>query len=151
MNANHFQDLRSLKIIYSALMLGVSFFLIIVVFLNQQVGPFTDNDPFFEQVLLGVSNLMAFSSIPLGLFLFKKRTAGIAKLSLPQKLDSYRSAMIVRAAVMEGSAFFFVICYALTGISIFLIEILAILALMVYFFPGSNRLAEELKHDIREL
>jgi len=151
MNPNQAQDLRSLKIIYAAMMLGVTFFLVIVIFLNQQAGPFAEKDPFFEQMLLGVSNLMAFTSIPLGLFLFKKRTEGIAKLALPQKLETYRSAMIVRAAVIEGSAFFFVIGYALTGLSVFLFEILALLALMVYFFPGSNRLAEELKHDMREL
>jgi hypothetical protein len=151
MNPTNSQNLKSLKITYSALLLGVTFFLIIVVFLNQQAGPFAEQDPFFEQMLLGISNLMALTSIPLGLFLFKKRTAGIAGLSLPQKLDTYRSAMIFRAAVMEGSAFFFVICYALTGLSVFLIEILAVLALMVYFFPGSHRLSEELKHDIRKL
>jgi len=151
MTTSHSQDLKSLKIVYSALMSGVVFFLIIAFFLNMQISPFAGGDPFFEQTLLGISTLMAFISIPSGLFIFKKRTEGIDKLAFDEKLSIYRSAMIIRASTMEASGFFFVICYVLTGSQISLIETLLVLALMFFFFPTNNRLSEEMKHDLREL
>ncbi len=145
------EALKSLRTVYIALMMGIISFSVISIFLNQTAGPFSEEDDFFKNVLLLVSSTMAVISIYAGTLIFKKRMEGIEKLTLMEKLDLYRSAMIVRAATMEGSGFFFIICFVLAGSPISFVEIMAILAIMIYFFPSNNRLATEIKHDQREL
>lgn len=144
-------DIRAIRIVYIALMLGVAFFLLIAFILTLKIGPLGGNDPFFEQVLLIVSSLMALVSIPSGIIIFKNQTANIHDMNLADKIPVFRSAMIVRASMMEGAGFFFVICVNLTGSKISMIEALAILAVMFLYFPTNTRLADEMKHDLQEI
>ena len=71
--------------------------------------------------------------------------------NLDEKLVTYRGTMIVRAALMEGSAFFGIVCHMLTGKSIFIFMAAIILAIMAYFFPTRERMATELGISSSEL
>lgn len=144
-------DIRAIRIVYIALMLGVAFFLLIAFILTLKIGPLGGNDPFFEQVLLIVSSLMALVSIPSGIIIFKNQTANIHDMNLDEKISVFRSAMIVRASMMEGAGFFFVVCVVLTGSKISMIEALVVLAVMFLYFPTNTRLADEMKHDLQEI
>jgi len=144
-------DIKAIRIVYIALMLGVAFFLLIAFVLTLKTGSLGINDPFFEQVLLIVSTLMAFVSIPAGMIIFKKRTEDIQNQNLKSKIETFRSAMILRAATMEGAGFFFVVCVVLTGSIISMIEAFAVLAVMLLYFPTDTRLANEMKHDLEEI
>lgn len=144
-------DIRAIRIVYIALMLGVAFFLLIAFILTLKTGPLGGNDPFFEQVLLIVSTLMAILSIPSGMIIFKNQTANIHDINLAEKFSAFRSAMIIRAATMEGAGFFFVVCVVLTGSKISMIETLVVLAVMFLYFPTNTRLADEMKHDLQEI
>jgi len=144
-------DIKAIRIVYIALMLGVAFFLLIAFVLTLKTGSLGVNDPFFEQVLLIVSTLMAFVSIPAGMIIFKKRTEDIQNQNLKSKIETFRSAMILRAATMEGAGFFFVVCVVLTGSIISMIEAFAVLAVMLLYFPTDTRLANEMKHDLEEI
>lgn len=144
-------DIRAIRIVYIALLLGITFFLLIAFVLNLKAGPLGGNDPFFEQVLLIVSTLMAIVSIPSGMIIFKNQTENIHDMNLAEKISVFRSAMIVRASMMEGAGFFFVICIILTGSKISMIEAIIVLAIMILYFPTNTRLADEMKHDIREI
>ena len=144
-------DIRAIRIVYIALMLGIAFFLIIAFILTLKIGPLGGNDPFFEQVLLIVSTLMAIVSIPSGMIIFKNQTNKIHDMNLTEKISVFRSAMIVRASTMEGAGFFFVICVVLTGSKISMIEALVVLAVMFLYFPTNTRLADEMKHDLQEI
>jgi len=144
-------DIKAIRIVYIALMLGVAFFLLIAFILTLKTGPLGGNDPFFEQVLLIVSTLMAMVSIPSGMIIFKNQTANIHDMNLAEKISVFRSAMIVRAATMEGPGFFFVVCVVLTGSKISMIEALVVLAVMFLYFPTNTRLADEMKHDLQEI
>ncbi|MGQ8337510.1 hypothetical protein ACUNWD_13240 [Sunxiuqinia sp. A32] len=143
------QTIRSLRVIYTALMLGVTSLLVIASVINMQVGPLADKDPYFENLLLAISTIMAIISVSSGLFIFNKRMLQTDSKDISEKLEIYRSAMIIRLATMEGSGFFFIICYALTGSSISITEVVIILAMMFYFFPSNNRLSSELNTDHR--
>lgn len=146
------QELKSIKIIYAAPLFGTIFFLILASVLVYKInGPFQPEDRFFEKLLLSISILMAIVSIPSGLYIFKKRTSQIEKLNVKEKIETYRSAMILRAATMEGSCFFFIICFLLQGSNIFFLLSMSVISLMLYFFPTNNRIAEEIKHDLRKL
>jgi hypothetical protein len=144
-------DLRAIRIVYIALLLGVAIFLLIAFVLTLKIRSFGINDPFFEQVLLIVSTLMAIVSIPSGMIIFKNQTANIQDVNLAEKISVFRSAMIVRAATMEGPGFFFVVCVVLTGSTISMIEALVVLAVMFLYFPTNTRLADEMKHDLQEI
>ncbi len=144
-------DIKSLRIVYIALMLALAFFLLIAFVLTLNTGPLGGPDPNFDQVLLIVSTLMGIISIPSGIIVFKKRTATIQNMNFEEKLIAFRSAMIVRAATMEGAGYFFVVCVVLTGSKISMIEALVVLAVMFLYFPTNTRLADETKHDLREI
>lgn len=144
-------DIKAIRIVYIALMLGVAIFLLIAFALTLKTGSLGINDPFFEQVLLIISTLMALVSIPAGIIIFKKRTENIQNLNLAEKLNTFRSAMILRAATMEGAGFFFVVCVVLTGSKISMIEAVVVLAVMLLYFPTNTRLAREMKHDLEEI
>ena len=145
------QDLKSIKIIYAALIAGVLFFLIIAVVLIQLSGPFGGGDKSFEKLILSISLLVTIASILSGLYIFKKRTLQIEELGLSEKIETYRSAMIVRAATMEGSGFLFIVFFLIQGSNVFFLLSMSIICLMLYFFPTNIRLSNELKHNIREL
>lgn len=144
-------DIKSLRIVYIALMLGVTLFLLVAITLTLKSDPIGGPDPIFDQVLWIVSTLMAFVSIPSGIFIFKKRTENIQNMNFEEKLITFRSAMIVRAATMEGVGFFFVVCVILTGSKISMVETLVVLAVMFLYFPTNARLADEMKHDLQEI
>lgn len=144
-------DIRAIRIVYIALMLGIAFFLLIAFTLTLKTGPLGGNDPFFEQVLLMASTLMAMVSIPSGMIIFKNQTSNIQDRNLAEKIYVFRSAMIVRASTMEGAGFFFVVCVVLTGSKISMIEALVVLAMMFLYFPTNTRLADEMKHDLQEI
>ena len=144
-------DIKSIRTIYIALMLGVAFFLAIAISLTMMPGQLENYDATFQQVLLIVSTLMAFVSIPAGIIIFKKRTENIQDQNFKIKIETFRSAMILRAATMEGAGFFFVVCVVLTGSTVSMIEALVVLAIMLLYFPTNTRLAEEMKHDLLEI
>jgi ascorbate-specific PTS system EIIC-type component UlaA len=144
-------DIKALRIVYIALMLGVVVFLLIAFAFTLRIGSLGINDPVFEQVLLVVSTIMALVSIPSGIIIFKKRTENIQNLNLPEKLSIFRSAMVLRAATMEGAGFFFIICVINTGSKVSMIEAIVVLAIMLLYFPTNTRLASEMKHDLEEI
>lgn len=144
-------DIKAIRIVYIGLMLGVVFFLLIAIASTLKTGSIGINDPVFEQILLIVSTLMAFVSIPAGIIIFKKRTENIQDQNLKSKIETFRSAMILRAATMEGAGFFFVVCVVLTGSKISMIEAVVVLAVMLLYFPTNARLAHEMKHDLEEI
>lgn len=144
-------DIKAIRIVYITLMLGVTVFLLIAFAVTLKIGSLGINDPFFEQVLLVVSTIMALVSIPSGIIIFKKRTENIQNLILAEKLNIFRSAMIVRAATMEGAGFFFIICIINTGSKISMIEAFVVLVIMFLYFPTNTRLANEMKHDLEEI
>ena len=144
-------DLKSIKIVYGALLSGVIFFLVISVVLIYQIdGPFVAKDQFMEQALILVSSLFAVVSVSSGIYIFRKRMSAVETLSLKEKIATYQSAMIIRAATMEGSVFFFIICFLLQGSMITFVEVLSIIALMIYFFPTTIKVSDEIKHDLRK-
>jgi hypothetical protein len=150
MDQNLTQQLKSLKTVHIALMSGVLLFLFIAIYINQAEGGFV-RDVSLMNIFLIASNAMSIISITGGLFVFNKRIKDV-KLgeTLFVKLTKYRDVMIIRSATLEASSFFFVVCFFLFGSTVFLIEAIAGLALLLFFFPTNYRIAKEIDHDIRE-
>lgn len=134
----------SLKIIYAALMAGIIFFLAVSLFLNYTAGAFIPGDKQLMQVLLAVSVVLAVSAITAGIYIAGKKIREIPPMDSPEeRLENYRSAMIIRAATMEGPAFFFIVCNLLFANYLFIIGAAVCLAVMAVYFPTTSRLERE--------
>lgn len=148
------QDVKSIKIVYTALIIGIVTFIAVTVYINMiegtgLLGEITDNP--FSTTFLIVINILSVISIYLGIFIFNKKTKNMKSLDYSNKIIIYRSSMIIRAATIEGSAFLFIIGYLLFASIVLLAEAFVILFILIYFFPGNNRLSDEMKIELRDL
>ena len=143
------QEVTGIRIVHSAMIIGIFVFLMLSFFLNQKIGSFAFKEDSLEtKLFLIISNIMAISSITIGLFLFRNRLKKIENFELIEKLKKYREATILRSSTIEGPAFFFIVCFMLCGSFIFFIEAILCLGLISYFFPTSSRIANEIRHEI---
>lgn len=94
---------RALKIIFYALNSGLLLFFIVSIYLNEMQIP-----PFKEGVdILTLVNLFLLVSIPAGYSISSRRMEAIdAGDSFSKKFEQFQSAMIIRWAMIEGTALF---------------------------------------------
>jgi len=151
MDHNIKQQLKSIKIVYLALVLGVFFFIIVAILLINENGAFISVDEQNMPLYIVIANVSAFAGIFSGIILFKKKMQSVKKLELYEKINIFRIAVIMRGALMESPCFLFAVGYLLSGSSVFLIEAVAGLLLMIFFFPTNSRIAQEVKHNSGEL
>ncbi len=144
-------SLKSIRIIYCGLILGLVIFSTMSFSLIHTTGAIGNFDEAITEYLLLIANFLPLVAIPTGMYIAKKRLVNIDTTGPDEKLGQFQSAMIVRAAMIEGSGYFFLVCFALTGIHIFLIEAIAMIALQLYYFPNNTRISRELNLDLREL
>lgn len=144
-------SLKSIRLIYCGLILGLVIFSTMSFSLIHSTGAIGSFDDTTIEYLLLVANFLPLIAIPTGILIAKKRLADIKLTGIDEKLGQFQSAIIVRAATIEGSGYFFLVCFALTGVHTFLFEAMAIIALQLYFFPNNSRISRELNLDLREL
>jgi hypothetical protein len=82
---------------------------------------------------------------------FRTRVKDIQRLSLLEKLEVYKSAMILRVAMLEGATFLFIVIYLLSGSFVALVEGAVFIALMGIYFPTVMRISQEIGQDSREM
>jgi hypothetical protein len=145
------QTIRGIQFLYSAVLGGSSFFLLLCIFLSESLGPLAPLDKQSVMILLAVASIAGISGIYAGLVVFRARVKDILRLSLPEKLEVYKSAMILRVAMLEGATFFFVVIYLISGSFIALVEGAVFIALMGIYFPTVMRISQEIGQDPREL
>ncbi|MFV0269197.1 MAG: hypothetical protein ACK5HT_18895 [Draconibacterium sp.] len=138
---------KSLKIIHFALTLGVLFFTIISTVL-MKIG--------FESLAIDEMNKAFLFAIPFfalaGIFgsnfLFNSRLKVCKRqANLRNKLDEYRSALVIKFALIEGPSFLTVIAYLLSGNFLFLGLILVLLAIMISYRPTKEKAINDLELD----
>jgi len=152
MNQIPTSDVKSIHVVYAALMIGPLFFLLVAAFLNQMNGTFIQNDKDFMNIMLALSVVFSISAISAGIFIFNSRmkTLDVAADVL-EKIQLYRSVMIIKAALFEGAAFFAIVNYLLFGHYIFVVIALACLGIMAMYFPNRGRITKELQLKAEDL
>jgi hypothetical protein len=97
---------RTLRIIFYAFNTGLLIFFLVGVYLNGMgIPPFRD-----EIDILTVVNIFLLAAIPLGYTLSNRRLEAInPKDPFPKKWDQYQAAMILRWAMIEGTALFSIV------------------------------------------
>ncbi len=102
---------NGLSIVFYALIIGLVFFALVSFYLQQNNFGKTEMNIFKYIVPIFIYGAFRGGSI-----LFKKQVNNaIPKTDLLEKLILYRSALIVKYALLEGAAFFAIVAYLLTG------------------------------------
>lgn len=147
------EELRGIRIIAAALIIGVVIFSIITVVVNQNNGAFLDDEIVsLRAYLLPFMSLIALLAMLLARTQYQKEIRAIREGNdeLVKKIIKYRVAIVRYMAICEGMAMFSVILFLLSGIYLLLIVTGAMLLLMAARFYAIKGVAAELELNWQE-
>ena len=147
------QAIRSFKILVGALMIGMSFFALIILLLNQVNGPVMPPGPDnINTIFLLIATGLAIICLLAAFMGYNSRMKAIRNsvISLGDKLNQYREALIRYMALCEGPGLFSVIVFFLTGDYMVLIITGVLLIAMFARFPQKQKIIDELALDWKE-
>jgi hypothetical protein len=143
MNSNY---LRSLRIVYFALAMGIVFFMLVTLLLNRMSGPFaqenitaSDRTPFLIVLIVITGSIFIAYKV-----IFPKKQDAIKALpTLDKKLLAWRELCVLQGALIEAPAFFALVLFLLLGIYTLLVWPLAGLLLFWITQPTRDKLISE--------
>ena len=143
--------LRAISIFFYAMIGGLLIFSIIVFTLNYLLGHGL-LDQSMIRIFFIADLIIAAMSIFMAPRLYKKRITDALSpgLTLMDKLNIYRSALILYLALCEGPGLFAVIVYFLTGYKLLLIVIAVVLLAMLQKRPEKSKIFNELQLSSQE-
>ena len=141
---------KTLRILFLALLLGQVLFLAIT-FLIRYIHGILLEAADLTQIFLIISLIGCTISHILSYQISKSKLQKIDhSIGLEQKMEQYRSILIIKLALLEGASFFTIICFQLTGDFIFS----GIAALMIILFaaktPTKDKIIFELELSTEE-
>lgn len=153
MNTSPREAVRSMQILFGALVGSVVLFALTVLLVHLVNGPVwePENDA-QSNILVSVSIIVSIACM-LGARSYYTKTLAMGSrplFSLGDKLNQYRAALIIYMALCEGPALFSVIILLLTGKYIILIITALLVTMMCLKTPTRNRIIQEMKLDWRE-
>jgi len=140
--------LRAIRILFGAIIAGAALFSVIVLAFNQTTKTSSPVKE-FENVILaaGMAIALLFLIIAKDGYNRSMATAKNSLISLPDKLNRYRSALIVYIALCEGPALFGIILFFVSGYYLMLIITVIMMAAMLAKEPTHQRVVDELGLD----
>jgi hypothetical protein len=144
------EQIKSVQIIFLALLAGQIMFLFIAVFLVQS-GNVKPNDNLF--LILFIVDLMIITpAIVVGPMIYRGfiERANTKKLT-QEKFILYRQGVIIKLALVEAPTIFSIVGYLLTGSIIFLILAIGVLILFFFHKPTLENFAEDFNIPLSEL
>ena len=137
------QDLKGLRILTTALSVGVVIFTLVSVGINQF------NGPFLQEKIEKISALLA---LLMARYLYQQRIRAIREGNdnLKGKIDKYRAAVTLYLAICEGMALFSVVLFLLSGDFLLLVITGAMLLLMLGRLFAIRGVANELNLSWQE-
>ena len=150
MNHNFTAEVRSLKVVHFAMVVGQVFFMAIVFFLAY-TKELDINNADLNRVFIYLVPVIAAGGCIASIWMFRIRLKIAKSMSdLQVKLMAYRSALVIRYAIIEGVSIFAIVISLVTGKLLYLgiagILILYFLALL----PGIERIASDLELNPEE-
>ncbi|HEY9113414.1 MAG TPA: hypothetical protein VIN10_01860 [Bacteroidales bacterium] len=141
---------KALTIMYFALIAGLVFFGIVALFLVQS-GQISDTGDELRNIFLFVAPLFLVGGVFGSTIMFKKGLVEAKnKTELLEKLNFYRSALIVRYALLEGPAFFTTVVYLITGDLLFLGMTALIIVIFLIINPSPEKAINDLELSYEE-
>lgn len=144
------ESLKQLKLLHGALFVGI-LLLVGVGFILHNVLDIGAAISVLPEQALYLIIVIAGGSLYASDFVFRKQLATIdSETSLENRLDSYRQAGIIRAALIESAALCTGMGYILTGAHIYLLLCMAPIALFIYTFPKYENMVDDLNLSYAE-
>jgi len=134
--------IRILQIIHLALTMGVILF-IGVVYINYPdlVLEYNFNNPIFLLIFfISIAAIIVSNKI-----YFKKITSIDQNISPQEKFPKYQEAMIIRLAIIEGTAMLNVVSSIYFQNLFYLVIALAMFLIMIYLFPSELKIKNDLQ------
>lgn len=134
---NKGSTLKTLQLIYKALLMGQVLFAGIVVFIRAKgFGIENTVDENTSRILQIVALVTGFGCLWFGMRFYRKRIAEIrdANIAASEKLKQYQAASIIKWGLTEGPCLFCIVGYFLTGNWSFL----ALAGIIIFVFAGYN-------------
>ncbi|BAX78406.1 hypothetical protein [Labilibaculum antarcticum] len=143
---NFQQYQRSNTIVFAALLMGQVFFASFAIFIIQIIGPLNGGDDVIRMVFMIVLPVFFLATYTIGNRIANKRVK-LAKeeKQLKTKMEAYRSVSIIKYAMLQGTSFFAIITYLLTGEYLLLGFAVMIMLLFATYFPAKEKLVRELE------
>lgn len=137
--------IKTLNLFFSAMLSGQVLFAILAYFLVskkaidvQQAG--------LEEVFTLLVPVLIITGWFVGSFLFRKKIEEAKNTAdTTGKLNTYRSAFIIRCAMLEGPVLFAIISYLLTGKLLFILLAAGGILLFTFLKPSTGKVANELQ------
>lgn len=121
---NYKDTFKVMRIIHYALLAGLLIFSALTYYMNSTDAPIGDGE--FDNIFRFLAPGMVAVSIVLGIFLSKSMFANAQeKNELGDKLEIFRSGMLVRWALVEGTSLFAIVTFFLTNNNMLLLVGLA--------------------------
>lgn len=134
---------RQLNTLFGAFLAGIILFLFSVVIAVYYQGPM---DPTYASILLFAAPLSGMALLLMGYRLFRGRLLNAREgEKLHQKMDGYRSAMVIRMILLDGAAFIQLVAYVMTDNKLFIAFALVIATSFMLYKPGIERFINDLE------
>ena len=138
--------IKSLKIIHLALVIGQIMFLVISVIINRMIGPMYSGDKSMNTLLFYVVPLLTIGCVVVSMMFYKSKISQVHESDdLDIKLSVYRSANIIRFALLETPSFLAILAYLFSGNWIFLMYMVIIVVFFFVFRPTIENFSKEMK------
>jgi uncharacterized protein with PQ loop repeat len=137
--------LRSIKVVYFSLILGLLSFLVVTFLISQKLKfTFDKSDP-----IIFANLVLFFLSVPIGYMVSQAMWNKIEKnLPLKDKLLNYQKGFLIRIATCEGVGLFSLVGFLLSDNLIYLVLTATILFIIYNYFPSLEKL--ELQMDLNQ-
>lgn len=144
--------MRSLSILHLAMLAGQVIFVLVALFLQTtQAIKTTALTPEIDSVLRYIIPALAAGSIIAGSFLFRQKTAALKMLpASAEKYNGYRSACILRYAIMEAPSMVAVVVFILSGNYYYLAVSGVVIIAFIIIRPSLTALTRHLQPSIEE-
>lgn len=145
------QTLTTLQVLFFGLLAGPAM-LMAVAYILHQTGGFTPVLLDLEEVLLLAVLMVGGGSFVASRTMFEKQVADArAKSDVSNKLDAYKTASVLRYALLEAPAFLAAVLFLLSGSITLLFAGIGILVYMVTIRPSQDGMLMDLGMSIRDL
>ncbi len=125
--------LKGLQVLYLALVIGTVFFAAIVMLFQDTLMGGPDNE--LVDLLLILAAFFSIAGVIASSIVFKQRLDSCRAITgLYDKLTAYRSAVLLRLALLEAPSYLIIVAYMLTG-NMILMGLLVLL--LIIFLPES--------------
>jgi hypothetical protein len=151
MNSNY---LKSLRIVYFALAMGILLFMLVIIFISNFNGPLAETEisPTQRAPFLIVLIVLTGAIVMVYKVVFPKKLEAIKVLpALDRKLAAWRELCILQGALIEAPAFFALVLFLLLGIYVLLIWPLAGIVLFWLSQPTRDKLISEANLSTSEI